>query len=145
MAAIDVTGFTLPPIHTFDGTNTPGNTETPDPDKGTNGECVIKKYYYTELLNSDGTIKEAETDPHHYTRLQTTNYISVDGEEGYELVGWKSSSSNMSLTQKSHFDAIPAVMSGTSPEVIKIQTHPTSSDTYLYVFTNQFYLLEHII
>lgn len=134
-----------PPIHTFNDKDTPGPPEVPDPKKFTNGECVIKKLYYTEELNADGTIKTEAKDYHHYEQKSTTNYISVDGEEGYELVGWKSSSSDMSLTQKSHFDAIPAVMSGTSPEVIKIQTHPTSSDTYLYVLTNQFYLLEHII
>lgn len=51
IASIDITGVQIPPLHTFDGTNTPGNTEPPSPDNGTDGDCTIKKLYYTQELD----------------------------------------------------------------------------------------------
>ena len=74
----------LPPIHTYDETKgTPGNTETPDPDNGTSGECTIKKLYYTQELASDGTILTEAKDYHPYTQTSTTAYISIDTESEY--------------------------------------------------------------
>ena len=49
MASIDITGFQIPPIHTYDESKgTPGNTETPSEENGTSGECIIQKLYYTQ-------------------------------------------------------------------------------------------------
>lgn len=118
LAAIDITGFSLPPIHTYGG-STPGNTENPDPPK--DGKCTIKKLYYTEVLNPDGTIAEAEKDKHKFSRSKTTNYISVDNESGYVLEGWKASSKSHSLNSKRDFKSIGLVtQQGTSSSVITI-------------------------
>ena len=118
IAAIDITGFSLPPIHTYGG-STPGNTENPDPPK--DGKCTIKKLYYTEVLNPDGTIAEAEKDKHKFSRSKTTNYISVDNESGYVLEGWKASSKSHSLNSKRDFKSIGLVtQQGTSSSVITI-------------------------
>lgn len=118
MASIDITGFSLPPIHTYGG-STPGNTENPDPPK--DGKCTIKKLYYTEVLNPDGTIAEAEKDKHKFSRSKTTNYISVDNESGYVLEGWKASSKSHSLNSKRDFKSIGSVtQQGTSSSVITI-------------------------
>ncbi len=126
IASIDITGFSLPPIHTYGG-STPGNTENPDPPK--DGNCTIKKLYYTEVLNPDGTIAEAEKDTHPYTQKLTTNYISVDNEEGYVIEGWKASSKSYPLTSKSHFKAISSVtQQGTSSSLITI-----ADKDYLYM------------
>lgn len=132
MASIDITGFSLPPIHTFDGTNTPGNTEPPSDDNGTSGECTIKKLYYTQEIASDGTILTEATDYHHFTQSGTTNYISIDTEEDYEIEGWKTSSSDRTFTQKSHYDGIsPVKHSGASSEIITLDE--TTGEKYLYV------------
>lgn len=132
MASIDITGFSLPPIHTFDGTNTPGNTEPPSDDNGTSGECTIKKLYYTQELASDGTILTEATDYHYFTQTGTTNYISIDTEEGYEIEGWKTSTSDRTFTQKSHYDGIsPVKNSGTSSQEITLDVD--TSEKYLYV------------
>ena len=118
IASIDITGFSLPPIHTYGG-STPGNTENPDPPK--DGKCTIKKLYYTEVLNPDGTIAEAEKDKHKFSRSKTTNYISVDNESGYVLEGWKASSKSHSLNSKRDFKSIGSVtQQGTSSSVITI-------------------------
>ena len=118
LASIDITGFSLPPIHTYGG-STPGNTENPDPPK--DGKCTIKKLYYTEVLNPDGTIAEAEKDKHKFSRSKTTNYISVDNESGYVLEGWKASSKSHSLNSKRDFNSIGSVtQQGTSSSVITI-------------------------
>lgn len=118
LAAIDITGFSLPPIHTYGG-STPGNTENPDPPK--DGKCTIKKLYYTEVLNPDGTIAEAEKDKHKFSRSKTTNYISVDNESGYVLEGWKASSKSHSLNSKRDFKSIGLItQQGTSSSVITI-------------------------
>lgn len=118
LAAIDITGISLPPIHTYGG-STPGNTENPDPPK--DGKCTIKKLYYTEVLNPDGTIAEAEKDKHKFSRSKTTNYISVDNESGYVLEGWKASSKSHSLNSKRDFKSIGSVtQQGTSSSVITI-------------------------
>lgn len=118
IAAIDITGFSLPPIHTYGG-STPGNTENPDPPK--DGKCTIKKLYYTEVLNPDGTIAEAEKDKHKFSRSKTTSYISVDNESGYVLEGWKASSKSHSLNSKRDFKSIGSVtQQGTSSSVITI-------------------------
>ena len=118
IASIDITGFSLPPIHTYGG-STPGNTENPDPPK--DGKCTIKKLYYTEVLNPDGTIAEAEKDKHKFSRSKTTNYISVDNESGYVLEGWKASSKSHSLNSKRDFKSIGLVnQQGTSSSVITI-------------------------
>lgn len=132
MASIDITGFSLSPIHTFDGTNTPGNTEPPSDDNGTSGDCTIKKLYYTQEIASDGTIIEEATDYHYYTQTLTTSYISIDTEEGYEIEGWKTSSSDRVFTQKSHYDGIsPVKHSGASSEIITLDE--TTGEKYLYV------------
>lgn len=116
IAALDITGISLPPIHTFGGA-TPGDTENPAPPK--NGNCTIKKLYYTQIIASDGTILTEATDYHPYTRTLTTNYISIDNEEGYEIEGWKTSTSDRAFTQKSHYDGIsPVKQSGTSSQEI---------------------------
>lgn len=118
IASIDITGFSLPPIHTYGG-STPGNTENSDPPK--DGKCTIKKLYYTEVLNPDGTIAEAEKDKHKFSRSKTTNYISVDNESGYVLEGWKASSKSHSLNSKRDFKSIGSVtQQGTSSSVITI-------------------------
>jgi hypothetical protein len=118
IASIDITGFSLPPIHTYGG-STPGNTENPDPPK--DGKCTIKKLYYTEVLNPDGTIAEAEKDKHKFSRSKTTNYISVDNELDYVLEGWKASSKSYSLNSKRDFKSIGLVtQQGTSSSVITI-------------------------
>ena len=110
--------ISLPPIHTYGG-STPGNTENPDPPK--DGKCTIKKLYYTEVLNPDGTIAEAEKDKHKFSRSKTTNYISVDNESGYVLEGWKASSKSHSLNSKRDFNSIGLVnQQGTSSSVITI-------------------------
>lgn len=130
MASIDIAGFSLPPIHTFDGTNTPGNTEPPSDD--TSGECTIKKLYYTQEIASDGTILTEATDYHYFTQTGTTNYIFIDTEEGYEIEGWKTSSSDRVFTQKSHYDGIsPVKHSGASSEIITLDE--TTGEKYLYV------------
>lgn len=132
MASIDITGFSLPPINTFDGTNTPGNTEPPSDDNGTSGDCTIKKLYYTQEIASDGTILTEATDYHHFTQSGTTNYISIDTEEDYEIEGWKTSSSDRTFTQKSHYDGIsPVKHSGASSEIITLDE--TTGEKYLYV------------
>lgn len=118
IASIDITGFSLPPIHTYGG-STPGNTENPDPPK--DGKCTIKKLYYTEVLNPDGTIAEAEKDKHKFSRSKTMNYISVDNESGYVLEGWKASSKSHSLNSKRDFKSIGSVtQQGISSSVITI-------------------------
>lgn len=127
-----ITHISLPPIHTFDGTNTPGNTEPPSDDDGTSGECTIKKLYYTQEIASDGTILTEATDYHHFTQSGTTNYISIDTEEDYEIEGWKTSSSDSVFTQKSHYDGIsPVKNNGTSSEIITLDE--TADEKYLYV------------
>lgn len=124
----------LPPIHTYWKSNgTPGNTEPPNPEEGTDGKCTIKKLYYTQVLNPDGTVETEAKDYHSYTQKSTTNYISIDSEgNGYEIEGWKSSTSNKSFTKKATFKSISAIQSGTSSEVIKIQS-TSDSEKYLYI------------
>lgn len=127
---IDVSAM-RPPIHTFDGTNTPGNTEPPSPDNATDGDCTIKKLYYTEKLNADGTVETEATDYHYYTQTLTTSYISIDTEEGYELEGWKTNGSNSSLTTKAQFGSISATHSGNSAQEINLDED--AGEKYLYV------------
>lgn len=130
---IDVSAM-QPPIHTYYEPNgTPGNTEPPSDDNGTDGECIIQKLYYTEILNSDGTIKTEATDYHHFEQAGTTNYISIDSEEDYELIGWKVNSTKIELSTKEVFNSIAAVDSGTSAKEIKIQNQINGVDKYLYV------------
>lgn len=106
IAAIDITGFQIPPIHTYDESKgTPGNTQTPDPDNGTTGECTIKKLYYTQELSSDGTILTEAKDYHPYTQTSTTAYISIDTESEYEIEGWKTSTTNTTLNTKEQFNS----------------------------------------
>lgn len=129
---IMITHISLPPIHTFDGINTPGNTEPPNPDNGTDGTCTIKKLYYTQIIASDGTILTEATDYHPFTQSGTTNYISIDTEEGYEIEGWKTSSSDRAFTQKSHYDGIsPLKNSGTSSQEITLDE--ATGEKYLYI------------
>lgn len=121
----------LPPLHTFDGTNTPGNTEPPTTGL-TDGDCTIKKLYYTQKIASDGTILTEATDYHYYTQTSTTAYISIDAEEGYEIEGWKASSSNRSLRQKSDYAAVhPIIHSGDSAQEILLDKD--NGEKYLYI------------
>lgn len=119
-----------PPIHTFGG-STPGNTETPSPDKATDGDCTIKKLYYTQIISSDGTILTEATDYHHFEQSGTTNYISIDTEEDYEIEGWKTSGSSSSLTTKEQFTSISASRNGSSSETITLDAD--TGEKYLYV------------
>lgn len=127
---IDVSAM-KPPIHTYwEPNGTPGNTEPPTTGL-TDGECTIKKLYYTEKLNADGTVETEATDYHHYTQTLTTSYISIDTEEGYELEGWKTDGSNSSLTTKAQFDSISATHSGTSAQEINLDED--AGEKYIYV------------
>lgn len=132
MASIDITGFSIPPIHTYDESKgTPGNTETPSEENGTSGECTIKKLYYTQKISSDGTILEEATDYHWYEQTGTTAYISIDAEEGYEIEGWKTNGSNSRLTTKAQFNSISATHSGTSSQEITLDE--ATGEKYLYI------------
>lgn len=107
---IIITHISAPPIHTFGG-STPGNTETPDPNYPTTGDCTIKKLYYTQKISSDGTILTEATDYFSYTQTGTTNYISIDNEDGYEIEGWKTDGSDSDLNTKEQFNSISATHS----------------------------------
>ena len=133
MASLKITGISLPPIHTFDGSNTPGNTETPDPENGTYGECIIRKLYYTETILSDGTVDEsASKDYHFYTQRNTSNYISIDEEEGYEIEGWRRTSRDTAFTNLSHWEGLNnSGQLGQGAGVIRLQNPVTQK--YLYV------------
>ena len=132
MASIDISGFALPPIHTYDSSKgTPGNTETPSPDNGTDGECTIKKLYYTQKISSDGTILEEATDYHPYTQTSTTAYISIDTESGYEIEGWKTSKTSTSLNTKEQFNSITPTHTGTSSQEILLDQD--NGEKYLYI------------
>lgn len=134
IASIDITGISLPPIHTYDGTNTPGNTEIPSPANGTDGDCTIKKLYYTQYLNSNGAVANAATEYHPFTQTSTTNYISIDSESGYEIEGWKTSISEYGLLTVSNFESIPtssATHNGTSSQEITLDE--TTGEKYLYI------------
>lgn len=131
MYFIDVSAM-KPPIHTYwEPNGTPGNTEPPSPDNATDGDCTIKKLYYTEKLNADGTVETEATDYHYYTQTLTTSYISIDTEEGYELEGWKTNGSNSGLTTKAQFDSISATHSGNSAQEINLDED--AGEKYLYV------------
>lgn len=123
----------LPPIHTYDESKgTPGNTETPSPDKATDGDCTIKKLYYTQKISSDGTILEEATDYNWFEQSGTTAYISIDAEEGYEIEGWKASSTDRSLRQKSDYTAVtPVLHTGTSSQEILLDQD--TGEKYLYI------------
>ena len=99
-----VVEINVPPLHTYDESKgTPGNTQTPDPNDGTDGDCTIKKLYYTQELASDGTILTEAKDYHPYKQTSTTAYISIDTESEYEIEGWKTSTTNTSLNTKEQF------------------------------------------
>jgi hypothetical protein len=113
------------PIHTLSEINgiphSPGPPETPDPDLGTTGDCTIKKLYYTQVIDAQGNPIE-EKDFKHFEMSGTTNYISIDTEDDYEIEGWKTSSSKYNLTNKSEWDAIPdGSQHGTSSDTIKLE------------------------
>lgn len=132
MAAIDITGFQMPPIHTYDESKgTPGNTQTPDPNDGTTGECTIKKLYYTQELSSDGTILTEAKDYHPYTQTSTTAYISIDTESEYEIEGWKTSKTSTSLNTKEQFNSINPIHKGTSSQEILLDQD--NGEKYLYI------------
>ena len=132
MASIDITGFQIPPIHTYDESKgTPGNTQTPDPDNGTIGECTIKKLYYTQELSSDGTILTEAKDYHPYTQTSTTAYISIDTESDYEIEGWKTSTTNTTLNTKEQFNSITPTHKGTSSQEILLDQ--VTGEKYLYI------------
>lgn len=122
----------LPPIHTYDESKgTPGNTETPSPDNGTDGDCTIKKLYYTQELSSDGTILTEAKDYHPYTQTSTTAYISIDTESEYEIEGWKTSTTNTTLNTKEQFDSITPTHKGTSSQEILLDQD--TGEKYLYI------------
>lgn len=132
MASIDISGFALPPIHTYDESKgTPGNTETPSPDNGTDGDCTIKKLYYTQELASDGTILTEAKDYHPYTQTSTTAYISIDTESEYEIEGWKTSTTNTTLNTKEQFNSITPTYKGTSSQEILLDQD--NGEKYLYI------------
>lgn len=132
MASIDISGFALPPLHTYDESKgTPGNTETPSEENGTSGECTIKKLYYTQELASDGTILTEAKDYHPYTQNSTTAYISIDTESGYEIEGWKTSTTNTALNTKEQFNSITPTHKGTSSQEILLDQD--TGEKYLYI------------
>lgn len=132
MASIDISGFSLPPIHTYDSSKgTPGNTQTPDPNDGTDGDCTIKKLYYTQELASDGTILTEAKDYHPYTQTSTTAYISIDTESDYEIEGWKTSQSNSSLDTIENYYSITPTHKGTSSQEILLDQD--NGEKYLYI------------
>lgn len=132
IAAIDITGFQIPPIHTYDESKgTPGNTETPSPDNATDGDCTIKKLYYTQELSSDGTILTEAKDYHPYTQTSTTAYISIDTESAYEIEGWKTSTTNTTLNTKEQFNSITPTHKGTSSQEILLDQD--NGEKYLYI------------
>lgn len=132
IAAIDITGFQIPPIHTYDSSKgTPGNTQTPDPNDGTDGDCTIKKLYYTQELSSDGTILTEAKDYHPYTQTSTTAYISIDTESEYEIEGWKTSTTNTTLNTKEQFNSIAPTHKGTSSQEILLDQD--NGEKYLYI------------
>lgn len=130
--AIIMLKVSLPPIHTYDSSKgTPGNTETPDPDNGTSGECTIKKLYYTQELAPDGTILTEAKDYHPYTQTSTTAYISIDTESEYEIEGWKTSTTNTTLNTKEQFNSITPTHTGTSSQEILLDQD--TGEKYLYI------------
>lgn len=132
IAAIDITGFQMPPIHTYDESKgTPGNTETPSEENGTSGDCTIKKLYYTQELSSDGTILTEAKDYHPYTQTSTTAYISIDTESDYEIEGWKTSTTNTVLNTKEQFNSITPTHTGTSSQEILLDQD--TGEKYLYI------------
>lgn len=132
IAAIDITGFQIPPIHTYDeAKGTPGNTETPSEENGTSGECTIKKLYYTQELASDGIILTEAKDYHPYTQTSTTAYISIDTELDYEIEGWKTSTTNTTLNTKEQFNSITPTHKGTSSQEILLDQD--TGEKYIYI------------
>lgn len=132
MASIDITGFQMPPIHTYDSSKgTPGNTETPSEENGTTGDCTIKKLYYTQELAPDGTILTEAKDYRPYTQTSTTAYISIDTESEYEIEGWKTSQNSTSLNTKEQFNSITPTHTGTSSQEILLDQD--TGEKYLYI------------
>lgn len=132
MASIDITGFQMPPIHTYDSSKgTPGNTETPSEENGTTGDCTIKKLYYTQKISTDGTILTEAKDYHPYTQTSTTAYISIDTESEYEIEGWKTSTTNTTLNTKEQFNSITPTHKGTSSQEILLDQD--TGEKYLYI------------
>lgn len=130
--AIIMLKVSLPPLHTYDSSNgTPGNTQTPDPNDGTDGDCTIKKLYYTQELSSDGTILTEAKDYHPYTQTSTTAYISIDTESDYEIEGWKTSTTNTTLNTKEQFNSITPTHTGTSSQEILLDQD--NGEKYLYI------------
>lgn len=130
--AIIMLKVSLPPLHTYYEPNgTPGNTEPPSPDNGTDGDCTIKKLYYTQELASDGTIITEAKDYHPYTQTSTTAYISIDTESGYEIEGWKTSTTNTTLNTKEQFNSITPTHTGTSSQEILLDQD--TGEKYLYI------------
>lgn len=130
--AIIMLKVSLPPIHTYDSSKgTPGNTQTPDPNDGTDGECTIKKLYYTQELAPDGTILTEAKDYHPYTQTSTTAYISIDTESEYEIEGWKTSTTNTTLNTKEQFNSITPTHTGTSSQEILLDQD--NGEKYLYI------------
>lgn len=130
--AIIMLKVSLPPIHTYDSSKgTPGNTQTPDPNDGTDGDCTIKKLYYTQELASDGTILTEAKDYHPYTQTSTTAYISIDAESEYEIEGWKTSTTNTTLNTKEQFNSITPTHKGTSSQEILLDQD--TGEKYLYI------------
>ena len=130
--AIIMLKVSLPPIHTYDSSKgTPGNTQTPDPNDGTDGDCTIKKLYYTQELSTDGTILTEAKDYHPYTQTSTTAYISIDTESEYEIEGWKTSTTNTTLNTKEQFNSITPTHTGTSSQEILLDQD--NGEKYLYI------------
>lgn len=131
MASIDITGFQMPPLHTYDESKgTPGNTETPTTGL-TDGECTIQKLYYTQKISTDGTILEEATDYHPYKQTSTTAYISIDTESEYEIEGWKAATSYTTLDSKPTFNSITPTHTGTSSQEILLDQD--TGEKYLYI------------
>lgn len=132
IAAIDITGFQIPPIHTYDeAKGTPGNTETPSEENGTSGECTIQKLYYTQKISTDGTILEEATDYRPYKQTSTTAYISIDTESEYEIEEWKAATSYTTLDSKPTFNSITPTHKGTSSQEILLDQD--NGEKYLYI------------
>lgn len=62
-----------PPLHTYNGTSSPGNTEPPETDV-TDGDCKIRKIYYTQVEKANGTVDTPYKDVKTFTQADTTGY-----------------------------------------------------------------------
>lgn len=133
-ATIDISAI-RPPLHTYDGKSSPGNTEIPSAENYTDGENTIYKLYYTEKVDASGNITEAVTDIRTFTRDKASSYISIDEEDGdYTIEGWKTSQHTSAISTVDAYKSISAIQTGTSAEIIELDPLKEPS---LYILSTQ--------